>query len=67
MTLSKIYTFSLLVSLNSRSDNSHGTSEGGFELTFPSTQASVHIPQEASGDSESQEQKGPLAFSELPV
>ncbi|KAE9402228.1 hypothetical protein BT96DRAFT_563728 [Gymnopus androsaceus JB14] len=66
MTLAKVYTFSLLVSLNCRhSSNSHGTSGGesssskeggGVELTalhtssIPSTQLSADIQRETTGD-----------------
>ncbi|KAE9402248.1 hypothetical protein BT96DRAFT_1017803 [Gymnopus androsaceus JB14] len=64
MTLAKVYTFSLLVSLNSRhSENGHGTSgagqsssRGGVELNAlsgrhtGSTQVSVHIQRERTGD-----------------
>ncbi|KAE9388650.1 hypothetical protein BT96DRAFT_1004001 [Gymnopus androsaceus JB14] len=59
MTLAKVYTFSLLVSLNSRhSDHGHGTSGTGQlnalgnrrSGTLPSTQVSVHIQRERIDD-----------------
>ncbi|KAE9407780.1 hypothetical protein BT96DRAFT_1014004 [Gymnopus androsaceus JB14] len=57
MTIAKVYTFSLLVSLNSRRlDNSHGTSKGRVELpvlhtsSFPSIEVSAHIQQETTSD-----------------
>ncbi|KAE9388638.1 hypothetical protein BT96DRAFT_1025348 [Gymnopus androsaceus JB14] len=74
MMLAKIYTVSLLVSLNSRHiDNDHGTSERGssssgdrgVELTvlhtssIPSTQVSIHTQPETASDLEEQTQ-GPV-------
>ncbi|KAE9402244.1 hypothetical protein BT96DRAFT_991411 [Gymnopus androsaceus JB14] len=72
MTMAKIFTFSLLVSLNSRhTDNDYGTSQRGsssrgdrgVELTvlhtssIPSTQVSAHTQRETAGDLEEQAQR----------